>query len=174
MNSLKLHLNSKNKIGLYEQLKQSEYFFMWFPLTCNRMSSVSEADYRCQHGDTICGEFSCLFVFNFPKKDVVLLIVSRRRWQTSADWLHARRVSEDCACCRRLPEIRVYEQEVIIVPTLLLASFLVTIVFIFLLRFCPERVDRIRPQASKVTTRRILQGIDGKLTIKKLSECVSN
>ncbi|XP_075897394.1 tyrosine-protein kinase STYK1b [Nelusetta ayraudi] len=75
------------------------------------MSSVSEADYRCQHGDTIC-------------------------------------------------EIRVYEQEVIIVPTLLLASFLVTIVFIFLLRFCPERVDRIRPQASKVTTRRILQGID--------------
>lgn len=68
MNSLKLHLNSKNKIGLYEQLKQSEYFFMWFPLTCSRMSSVSEADYRCQHGDTICGEFSCLFVFNFPKK----------------------------------------------------------------------------------------------------------
>lgn len=75
------------------------------------MSSVSEADYRCQHGDTIC-------------------------------------------------EIRVYEKEVIIVPTLLLASFLVTIVFIFLLRFCPERVDRIRPKSSKVTTRRILQGID--------------
>lgn len=75
-------------------------------------------------------------------------------------------VSEDCACCHCLSEIRVYEQEVIIVPTLLLASFLVTIVFIFLLRFCPERVDRIRPKSSKVTTRRILQGIDGKMTIK--------
>lgn len=56
-----------------------------------------------------------------------------------------------------LCEIRVYEQEVIIVPTLLLASFLVTIVFIFLLRFCPERVDRIRAQASP---RRVLHGID--------------
>lgn len=57
-------------------------------------------------------------------------------------------------------EIRVYEQEVIIVPTLLLASFLVTLVFVLLLRFCPERVDRIRPQASKTTTRRVLHGID--------------
>lgn len=59
-------------------------------------------------------------------------------------------------------EIRVYEQEVIIVPILLLASFLVTVVFIFLLRFCPEKVDRIRPQASKSATRRVLHGIDGK------------
>lgn len=75
------------------------------------MSSLSEADFRCKHGDTIC-------------------------------------------------EIRVYEQEVIIVPILLLASFLVTLVFIFLLRFCPEKVDRIRPQASKSTTRRVLHGID--------------
>lgn len=57
-------------------------------------------------------------------------------------------------------EIRVYEQEVIIVPTLLLASFLVTVVFIFLLRFCPEKVDKIRPQASKTNTRRVLHGID--------------
>ncbi|KAG7474220.1 tyrosine-protein kinase STYK1-like [Solea senegalensis] len=73
--------------------------------------SLSEADYRCDHGDTIC-------------------------------------------------EIRVYEQEVIIVPVLLLASFLVTLVFILLLRFCPEKVDRIRPQSSKSTTRRILHGID--------------
>ncbi|XP_041797938.1 tyrosine-protein kinase STYK1b [Chelmon rostratus] len=75
------------------------------------MSSLSEADFRCKQGDTIC-------------------------------------------------EIRVYEQEVIIVPILLLASFLVTLVFIFLLRFCPEKVDRIRPQASKSTTRRVLHGID--------------
>lgn len=59
-------------------------------------------------------------------------------------------------------EIRVYEQEVIIVPILLLAAFLVTLVFIFLLRFCPEKVDRIRPQASKPATRRVLHGIDGK------------
>ncbi|KAL7392944.1 hypothetical protein ABVT39_004256 [Epinephelus coioides] len=75
------------------------------------MSSVSEADFRCKHGDTLC-------------------------------------------------EIRVYEQEVIVVPILLLASFLVTLVFILLLRFCPEKVDRIRPQASKLTTRRVLHGID--------------
>ncbi|XP_076593672.1 tyrosine-protein kinase STYK1b [Chaetodon auriga] len=75
------------------------------------MSSLSEADYRCEHGDTIC-------------------------------------------------EIRVYEQEVIIVPILLLASFLVTLVFIFLLRFCPEKVDRIRPQASMSAPRRVLHGID--------------
>lgn len=75
------------------------------------MSSVSEADFHCTHGDTLC-------------------------------------------------EIRLYEQEVIVVPILLLASFLVTLVFILLLRFCPEKVDRIRPQASKLTTRRVLHGID--------------
>ncbi|KAG7271556.1 hypothetical protein CRUP_027830 [Coryphaenoides rupestris] len=61
-------------------------------------------------------------------------------------------------------EIRVYEQEVIIVPILLLASFLVTLVFILLLRFCPEKVERIRPQAkqpaSRQRTRRTLHGID--------------
>ncbi|XP_008401643.1 tyrosine-protein kinase STYK1b isoform X1 [Poecilia reticulata] len=60
----------------------------------------------------------------------------------------------DTACV-----IRVYEQEVIVVPVLLLASFLVTLVFILLLRYCPEKVDRIRPR-KKMTTRRILQGID--------------
>ncbi|XP_036930896.1 tyrosine-protein kinase STYK1b [Acanthopagrus latus] len=75
------------------------------------MSSASEADFRCTHGDTIC-------------------------------------------------EIRVYEQEVIIVPTLLLASFLVTLVFVLLLRFCPEKVDRIRPHAPKPANRRVLHGID--------------
>ncbi|XP_041843829.1 tyrosine-protein kinase STYK1b [Melanotaenia boesemani] len=79
------------------------------------MSSLSNADYRCAHGDTIC-------------------------------------------------EVRLYEQEVIVVPVLLLATFLVTLVFILLLRFCPERVDRIRPHASKSTSRstsrRVLHGID--------------
>ncbi|XP_051262081.1 tyrosine-protein kinase STYK1b [Dicentrarchus labrax] len=75
------------------------------------MSSLSEADFRCNHGDTIC-------------------------------------------------EIRVYEQEVIVVPILLLSSFLVTLVFIILLRYCPERVDRIRPQTTKAPTRRVLHGID--------------
>ncbi|XP_068426752.1 tyrosine-protein kinase STYK1b [Clinocottus analis] len=56
--------------------------------------------------------------------------------------------------------IRVYEQEVIVVPILLLASFLVTLVFILLLRYCPEKVDRIRPRASKPVSRRVLHGID--------------
>uniref|UniRef100_A0AAQ4RJN9 Protein kinase domain-containing protein n=1 Tax=Gasterosteus aculeatus aculeatus TaxID=481459 RepID=A0AAQ4RJN9_GASAC len=56
--------------------------------------------------------------------------------------------------------IRVYEQEVIIVPIFLLASFLVTLVFILLLHFCPEKVDRIRPKASKLVSRRVLHGID--------------
>lgn len=46
------------------------------------------------------------------------------------------------------------------VPILLLSSFLITLVFILLLRFCPEKVDRIRPNASKSTPRRVLQGID--------------
>ncbi|XP_034730147.1 tyrosine-protein kinase STYK1b [Etheostoma cragini] len=64
----------------------------------------------------------------------------------------------DFQCKQKDPlcAIRVYEQEVIIVPILLLASFLVTLVFILLLRYCPEKVDRIRPQAS----RRALHGID--------------
>ncbi|XP_056142751.1 tyrosine-protein kinase STYK1b [Lampris incognitus] len=88
------------------------------------MTSMSEADFQCKQGDTIC-------------------------------------------------EIRVYEQEVIIVPILLLASFLVTLVFILLLRFCPEKVDRIRPQASEgpsrpQRTRRVLQGIDAPAGINVL------
>ncbi|XP_045069697.1 tyrosine-protein kinase STYK1-like isoform X2 [Coregonus clupeaformis] len=69
--------------------------------------------------------------------------------------------------------IRVYEQEVIIVPILLLASFLVTLVFIILLRFCPEKVDRIRPQNTVATSRsqrsrRQLHGIDAPLGINPL------
>ncbi|XP_068612139.1 tyrosine-protein kinase STYK1b [Brachionichthys hirsutus] len=65
-----------------------------------------------------------------------------------------------CSQGDSLCEIRVYEQEVIIVPTLLLASFLVTLVFILLLRYCPEKVDRIRPKSSKSGVRRVLHGID--------------
>lgn len=62
-------------------------------------------------------------------------------------------------------EIRVYEQEVIIVPILLLASFLVTLIFIILLRFCPEKVDRMRPQSKHTASRsqrprKVLHGID--------------
>lgn len=68
--------------------------------------------------------------------------------------------------CVRFAEIRVYEQEVIVVPVLLLASFLLTLVFLLLLRFCPEKVDRIRPKASKSSNRRVLHGIDRKLEAK--------
>lgn len=56
-----------------------------------------------------------------------------------------------------------YEQEVIIVPILLLAIFVVTLVFILLLRFCPEKVERIRLSTLKPTYRRELHGIDGKV-----------
>ncbi|XP_077382976.1 tyrosine-protein kinase STYK1b [Festucalex cinctus] len=75
------------------------------------MSSISDADFRCQQGDTIC-------------------------------------------------EIREYEKEVIIVPLLLLATFVVTLVFILLLRFCPEKVERIRIRSMKPNVRRELHGID--------------
>ncbi|KAI1885813.1 hypothetical protein AGOR_G00207650 [Albula goreensis] len=91
-----------------------------------RMSSLSEADYRCQPGDTIC-------------------------------------------------EIRVYEQEVIVVPVLFLMAFLIMLVFLLLLRFCPEKVDRIRPQnagsvvrANDRRSRRNLQGIDAPLGLNPL------
>lgn len=72
--------------------------------------------------------------------------------------------NNNCVC---FAEIRVYEQEVIVVPILLLASFLVTLVFIMLLRFCPEKVDRIRPQASMSANRRVLHGIDCKLELSR-------
>lgn len=75
--------------------------------------------------------------------------------------------------CVRFAEIRVYEQEVIVVPILLLASFLVTLVFILLLRFCPEKVDRIRPTASKSSNRRVLHGIDRKLEVKRSNQPLS-
>lgn len=63
-------------------------------------------------------------------------------------------------------DVRVYEQEVIVVPVLLLASFLGTLILILLLRFCPEKVDRLRAKTvingqSTQRSRRNLQGIDG-------------
>ncbi|XP_077431678.1 tyrosine-protein kinase STYK1b [Vanacampus margaritifer] len=57
-------------------------------------------------------------------------------------------------------EIREYQKEVIIVPLLLLATFVVTLVFILLLRFCPEKVERIRLSSLKPNYRRELHGID--------------
>ncbi|KAL0985128.1 hypothetical protein UPYG_G00153240 [Umbra pygmaea] len=68
-------------------------------------------------------------------------------------------------CNSSLCEIRMYEQEVIIVPTLLLATFLVILVFIILMRFCPEKVERLQPQkvlspSRPQRSRRQLHGID--------------
>ncbi|KAJ8287814.1 hypothetical protein COCON_G00004730 [Conger conger] len=63
-------------------------------------------------------------------------------------------------------EIRVYEQEVIVVPVLFLFSFLIMLIFLLLLRFCPEKVDRMRPENTVRRPRgsrsrsRNLQGID--------------
>ncbi|KAL2084107.1 hypothetical protein ACEWY4_019625 [Coilia grayii] len=69
--------------------------------------------------------------------------------------------------------VRVYEQEVIVVPVLLLASFLGTLILLLLLRYCPERVDRLRVKAGKNGARtphprRNLQGIDAPLGINPL------
>ncbi|XP_034030434.1 tyrosine-protein kinase STYK1-like isoform X2 [Thalassophryne amazonica] len=76
-------------------------------------------------------------------------------------------ISGDTLC-----EIRAYEKEVIVVPVLLLATFVVTLVFILLLHFCPEKVDRIRAKASKSLyrpeTRRVLHGIDAPAGINVL------
>ncbi|XP_026781782.3 tyrosine-protein kinase STYK1b [Pangasianodon hypophthalmus] len=65
---------------------------------------------------------------------------------------------EDTLC-----EVRMYEQEVIIVPVLLLLSFVVTLTILLLLRFCPEKVHRVRPRNVPRVSRgptRIINGID--------------
>ncbi|KAM4629921.1 tyrosine-protein kinase STYK1 isoform 1-T2 [Polymixia lowei] len=51
-----------------------------------------------------------------------------------------------CAPGDTICEIRVYEQEVIIVPTILLFTFLATLLAVCLLRYCPDR-RRPRPTA---------------------------
>lgn len=61
--------------------------------------------------------------------------------------------------------VRVYEQEVIVVPVLLLATFLGTLILLLLLRFCPERVHRLQAKTAlnggvRNQRRRNLQGID--------------
>lgn len=57
--------------------------------------------------------------------------------------------------------IRVYEQEVIIIPVLFLMTFLVILLLLLLLRYCPEKVDRLQPNSKRSTrNRRNLQGID--------------
>lgn len=63
-------------------------------------------------------------------------------------------------------EVRTYEQEVIIVPVVLLFSFLVILVIVFLLRYCPDKVHKVRPKGMHSITRRptrITNGIDGEL-----------
>uniref|UniRef100_A0A671MHY5 Tyrosine-protein kinase STYK1-like n=2 Tax=Sinocyclocheilus anshuiensis TaxID=1608454 RepID=A0A671MHY5_9TELE len=78
-------------------------------------------------------------------------------------------VYSECKPGDTLCEIRVYEQEVIIVPVLFLMSFLGTLVFLLLLRFCPEKVDHLQPRSSRATrTRRNLQGIDAPLGLNAL------
>ncbi|XP_015805656.1 tyrosine-protein kinase STYK1b [Nothobranchius furzeri] len=72
-----------------------------------------------------------------------------------------------CKQGETLCEIRVYKQEVIIVPLLLLVTFLVTLVFILLLHFCPEKVKRVRSNANS-TSRRMLHGIDAPAGINVL------
>ncbi|KAJ8289907.1 hypothetical protein GJAV_G00006630 [Gymnothorax javanicus] len=85
-------------------------------------------------------------------------------------------LSEADSRCRpgdTICEIRVYEQEVIVVPVLFLFAFLIMLVFLLLLRFCPERVDRIRPPNVRSRnrphrSRRNLQGIDAPFGINPL------
>ncbi|XDV40471.1 hypothetical protein PO909_009554 [Leuciscus waleckii] len=83
---------------------------------------------------------------------------------TTPNSAHSECISGDKFC-----EIRVYEQEVIIVPVLFLMAFLVTLVFLLLLRFCPEKVDRLQTRSSRATkTRRNLQGIDAPIGLNAL------
>ncbi|GAA6108575.1 tyrosine-protein kinase STYK1b [Tachysurus ichikawai] len=68
-----------------------------------------------------------------------------------------------CEADDTLCEIRMYEQEVIIVPVLLLLSFVVTLIILLLLRFCPEKVHKVRPKSTRGVSRRpprIINGID--------------
>ncbi|XP_066539801.1 tyrosine-protein kinase STYK1b [Hoplias malabaricus] len=70
-----------------------------------------------------------------------------------------------CKAGDTLCEIRVYEQEVIVVPVLMLMGFLVTLVIILLLHFCPDKARCLLPTDSHSSThtvksRRTLHGID--------------
>ncbi|KAI5105725.1 tyrosine-protein kinase STYK1 [Silurus meridionalis] len=61
-----------------------------------------------------------------------------------------------------LCEVRMYEQEVIIVPVLLLLSFFIVLVILLLLRFCPEKVHKVRPWGTQKSRGppRIVHGVD--------------
>ncbi|XP_072536008.1 tyrosine-protein kinase STYK1b [Salminus brasiliensis] len=71
-----------------------------------------------------------------------------------------------CKTGDTLCEIRVYEQEVIVVPVLMLMGFGVTLAILLLLHFCPEKARCLLPTDSLGSTRpppksrRILNGID--------------
>ncbi|XP_060777078.1 tyrosine-protein kinase STYK1b isoform X2 [Neoarius graeffei] len=65
---------------------------------------------------------------------------------------------EDTLC-----EVRTYEKEVIVVPVLLLGSFVVVLVILLLLHFCPEKVQKVLPRNARRMSHapsRIINGID--------------
>ncbi|KAI4896916.1 hypothetical protein NFI96_031609 [Prochilodus magdalenae] len=71
----------------------------------------------------------------------------------------------ECKTGDTLCEISVYEQEVIVVPVLMLLAFLVTLVILLLLHYCPEKARCLVPKDNLSYThppknKRILQGID--------------
>uniref|UniRef100_W5KS33 Serine/threonine/tyrosine kinase 1b n=1 Tax=Astyanax mexicanus TaxID=7994 RepID=W5KS33_ASTMX len=76
--------------------------------------------------------------------------------------------SQQYSACKTgdtLCEIRVYEQEVIVVPVLMLMGFGVTLAVLLLLHLCPEKARCLLPTDSASSSRtpknrRILQGID--------------
>ncbi|XP_010883251.1 tyrosine-protein kinase STYK1b [Esox lucius] len=110
----------------------------------------------------------CVGLYDKNAKGLFITGFSRSPSQTLRR-THTQRMSSVsdylCNSGETICEIRVYQQEVIIVPTLLLGSFLVILVFIILLKFCPEKVDRLRPQNNVTPSRpqrlrRQLHGID--------------
>ncbi|XP_055066385.2 tyrosine-protein kinase STYK1b [Misgurnus anguillicaudatus] len=74
-----------------------------------------------------------------------------------------------CANGDTFCQIRLYQQEVIVVPVLFLMMFLVILVFLLLMRFCPEKVDRLQPNSKQsARNRRNLQGIDAPVGLNAL------
>ncbi|KAL7887113.1 hypothetical protein AOLI_G00048340 [Acnodon oligacanthus] len=79
----------------------------------------------------------------------------------------------ECKAGDTLCEISVYEQEVIVVPVLLLMAFLVTLVILLLLHYCPEKTRCLLPSNSLSSThtprnKRMLRGIDAPLGLNPL------
>ncbi|KAG5270806.1 hypothetical protein AALO_G00172520 [Alosa alosa] len=124
------------------------------------------SDSQCQTGDTLC------YVRVYEQEVIVVLFCADVRVYEQevivvpvllfcAD---VRVYEQEVIVVLFCADVRVYEQEVIVVPVLLLASFLGVLILLLLLRFCPEKVDRLRPSANKGSkgqrSRRNLQGID--------------